>query len=193
MMGSLELAELLLTFGEFGSNPGSNYNNAVKAASAVLAALSVQPVAAVVGEPVAAYHVKVKGYGEELCFTEDGANSLVKRIRRTNGQHGVATITPLYATLPNEALEQSEQATFDIAARLLKERDALASRISQQDAELERMRSALRDVCTAIEREPIVGDLDYPHAHNGWRGWRKKVLRPATEKARAALAGESQT
>lgn len=76
-------------------------------------------------EPVA-FHVKVKGWGEELCFTEDGAQSLVKRIRRTKGQHGVATITPLYATLPNEALERSEQATFDIAARLLKERDALA-------------------------------------------------------------------
>ena len=115
------------------------------AEAALSAALSV-PAAAVVGEPVAAYHVKVKGYGEELCFTEDGANSLVQRIRRTKGQHGVATITPLYATLPNEALERSEQSTFDIAARLLKERDALASRISQQDAELERLRREVEEV-----------------------------------------------
>ena len=52
---------------------------------------------------------------------------------------------PLYATLPNEALERSEQATFDIAARLLKERDALADRISQQDAELERVRRELAE------------------------------------------------
>lgn len=63
------------------------------------AALSV-PAAEVVGEPVAAYHVKVKGWGEELCFTEDGAQSLVKRLRRTKGQDGEATITPLYATTP---------------------------------------------------------------------------------------------
>lgn len=47
-----QLAELLLTFGDFGSTGRSNYNNAIKAASAVLAALSVQPAAAVVGEPV---------------------------------------------------------------------------------------------------------------------------------------------
>lgn len=93
-----------------------------------------------------------------------------------------------------------------------------ADRISQQDAELERLRreleearaehqfslglvdqaavklaetkDALQDIYKAIEREPIVGDLDYPHAHNDWRGWRKKVLRPAAEKARALLGGD---
>lgn len=135
-----------------GSLWGFRRDIAMEKAMAI-AALSV-PAAAVVGEPVkpVAFHVKVEGYGEELCFTDDGANSLVKRIRRTKGQHGVATITPLYATLPNEALERSEQATFDIAARLLKERDALAARISQQDAELERLRREVEEANAKIAK-----------------------------------------
>jgi hypothetical protein len=54
--------------------------------------------------------------------------------------------------------------------------------------EIERLRKALEKVCTAIEREPVCGgDLDYPHGHNDWLGWRKKIMRPAVVAARAAL------
>lgn len=51
-----------------------------------------------------------------------------------------------------------------------------------------KLEKALGKVCTAIEREPVCGgDLDYPHGHNDWLGWRKKIMRPAAEFARAAL------
>lgn len=70
--------------------------------------------------------------------------------------------------------------------------EALLSHIDEEReeaaGEIERLRKALEKVCTAIEREPVCGgDLDYPHGHNDWLGWRKKIMRPAAEFARAAL------
>lgn len=60
---------------------------------------------------------------------------------------------------------------------------------NEGDGEAERLREALERVCAAIEREPIAGgDLDYPHGHNDWLGWRKKIMRPAAAEARTALS-----
>lgn len=46
-----------------------------------------------------AFNVRIKGWGEEFLYTEDGAKSLIARLRRTKGQDGEVTITPLYAAL----------------------------------------------------------------------------------------------
>ena len=71
-------------------------------------------------------------------------------------------------------------------------RDVIAKAIlseRQRHAEvMEEVRKVLGNIVTAVEREPVVSNLDYPHAHNDWRGWRKKIMRPAVDEARALLS-----
>lgn len=56
------------------------------------------------------------------------------------------------------------------------------------ESKLENLRKALETICAAVDREPVCGgDLDYPHGHNDWIGWRKKIMRPAVTAGRAAL------
>jgi|GEM_PF-3623939 len=68
-----------------------------------------------------------------------------------------------------------------------------AAEITRLQKELETAREALELVCKAVEREPIAGDLDYPHGHNDWLGWRKKIMRPAAAHAREVLSGTKDT
>jgi len=98
--------------------------------------------------------------------------NLVERLR----SHANWYISCAGGNIPNEAATEIEAA--DTIERLQKE--------------LETAREALERVCKAVEREPIAGDLDYPHGHNDWLGWRKKIMRPASAAARAILTGEQQ-
>jgi hypothetical protein len=85
-----------------------------------------------------------------------------------------------------EAERDEAKASRDLQARIASDEEGLSRAAESRCEELVK---ALEKVCAAIEREPVVGgDLDYPHGHNDWLGWRKKIMRPAVEKVRAALS-----
>ncbi|NEI71072.1 hypothetical protein GR212_15945 [Rhizobium lusitanum] len=119
-------------------------------------------------------------------------NSLTKRCAEILGWHATGILTgdelrrsADFATYGDEALRQLEAKTAGEAMRFVIDHSSERQRHAEV---MEEVRKVLGNIVTAVEREPVVSNLDYPHAHNDWRGWRKKIMRPAVDEARALLS-----